>query len=116
MTLTVTILGATGSIGRSTTDLLAQHKERFRVGAVVGGRDAEALAKLARETGARFAALADEAAGPGLREALAGSGIACGAGEAAVLEAVRAAIPRARARSASRRSRFCCDPRRGVGA
>jgi len=88
LTLTVTILGATGSIGRSTTDLLAQHKERFRVGAVVGGRDAEALAKLARETGARFAALADEAAGPGLREALAGSGIACGAGEAAVLEAV----------------------------
>ncbi|TXN54504.1 saccharopine dehydrogenase NADP-binding domain-containing protein, partial [Methylobacterium sp. WL6] len=58
MTHTVTILGATGSIGRSTTDLLAQHPDRFRVGAVVGGRDAAALAKVARETGARFAALA----------------------------------------------------------
>ncbi|WP_430913218.1 1-deoxy-D-xylulose-5-phosphate reductoisomerase [Methylobacterium sp. sgz302541] len=88
MTLTVTILGATGSIGRSTTDLLAQHGERFRVGAVVGGKDAAALAKLARETGASFAALADESAGPALREALSGSGIAHGAGESAVLDAV----------------------------
>ncbi|TXN00967.1 hypothetical protein FV222_11240, partial [Methylobacterium sp. WL103] len=33
MTHTVTILGATGSIGRSTTDLVAQHPDRFRVGA-----------------------------------------------------------------------------------
>ncbi|MCJ2105846.1 1-deoxy-D-xylulose-5-phosphate reductoisomerase [Methylobacterium sp. E-041] len=88
MTHTVTILGATGSIGRSTTDLLAQHPDRFRVGAVVGGRDAAALAKVARETGARFAALADPAAGAALAEALSGSGIPSGAGEAAVLDAV----------------------------
>ncbi|MGU3539372.1 1-deoxy-D-xylulose-5-phosphate reductoisomerase [Methylobacterium sp. A54F] len=88
MPLTVAILGATGSIGRSTMDLLAQHADRFRVGAVVGGKDAAALAKLARETRAQFAALADEACGPELREALAGSGIPNGAGEAAVLEAV----------------------------
>ena len=52
VTQTVTILGATGSIGRSTTDLLAQHPERFRVGAVVGGRDAAALAQVALATGA----------------------------------------------------------------
>ena len=88
MTLTVTVLGATGSIGRSTTDLLEQHADRFSVGAVVGGKDAAALGKLARKMGARFAALADESAGPALREALAGSGIAHGAGESAVLEAV----------------------------
>ncbi|WP_132257309.1 1-deoxy-D-xylulose-5-phosphate reductoisomerase [Methylobacterium segetis] len=87
MSLTVTILGATGSIGRSTADLLAQHDGRFRVGALVGGKDAAALAKLAREMRAEFAALADESAGPALREALSGSGIACGAGESAVLEA-----------------------------
>ncbi|MER2269409.1 1-deoxy-D-xylulose-5-phosphate reductoisomerase [Methylobacterium oxalidis] len=87
MSLTVTVLGATGSIGRSTADLLAQHDGRFRVGALVGGRDAEALAKLAREMRAEFAALADESAGPALRDALAGSGIASGAGESAVLEA-----------------------------
>jgi len=88
LSLTVTILGATGSIGRSTTDLLAQHTGRFRVGSVVGGRDAAALATLARETNAAFAALADEGAGPALAEALSGSGIPSGAGEAAVLEAV----------------------------
>ncbi len=86
--LTVTILGATGSIGRSTTDLLVQHGQRFRVGALVGGRDAAGLAKLARELGASFAALADEKAGPELSDALSGSGIANGAGEGAVQEAV----------------------------
>lgn len=86
--LTVTVLGATGSIGRSTTDLLLQHRNRFRAGALVGGRDAAALAKLARELGASFAALADEKSGPALAEALSGSGIANGAGESAVLEAV----------------------------
>ncbi|GJE46621.1 1-deoxy-D-xylulose-5-phosphate reductoisomerase [Methylobacterium soli] len=88
MTLTVTVLGATGSIGRSTTDLLTQHDGRFRVGAFVGGKDAAALGRLAREMGAQFAALADESAGPALREALSGSGIPSGAGESAVLEAV----------------------------
>ena len=88
MSLTVTVLGATGSIGRSTTDLLAQHADRFRVGALVGGRDAAALAKLALEMKPDFAALADESAGPALAEALSGSGIPNGAGESAVLEAV----------------------------
>ncbi len=88
MSLTVTVLGATGSIGRSTTDLLKQHPDRFRVGALVGGRDAAALGQLARELNAEFAALADESAGPSLREVLSGSGIPCGAGEGAVLEAV----------------------------
>ena len=87
MTLTVTVLGATGSIGRSTADLLSQHPERFRAEAVVGGRDAAALAKTARALNARFAALADEAGGPALAEALAGSGIAHGAGASAVIEA-----------------------------
>ncbi|GJE54262.1 1-deoxy-D-xylulose 5-phosphate reductoisomerase [Methylobacterium thuringiense] len=86
--LTVSILGATGSIGASTTDLLAQHTDRFRVGSLVGGRDAASLAKLARETNASFAALADDSAGPALAEALSGSGIPNGAGESAVLEAV----------------------------
>ncbi|GJE37220.1 1-deoxy-D-xylulose-5-phosphate reductoisomerase [Methylobacterium persicinum] len=88
MTQTVTVLGATGSIGRSTADLLLQHRDRFRTGAVVGGRDAVALAKVARELNASFAALADPAGGPALAEALAGSGIPNGAGEGAVMEAV----------------------------
>ncbi|BCM85592.1 1-deoxy-D-xylulose 5-phosphate reductoisomerase [Methylobacterium indicum] len=87
MTLTVSVLGATGSIGRSTADLLDQHRDRFRVGAVAGGRDAQALARVARELNAEFAAIADPEAGPALRDALSGSGIACGAGPSAVIEA-----------------------------
>ncbi|MET7242029.1 1-deoxy-D-xylulose-5-phosphate reductoisomerase [Methylobacterium sp. EM32] len=87
MTLTVSVLGATGSIGRSTADLLDQHRDRFRVGAVAGGRDAAALARVARELNAEFAAIADADAGPALRDALSGSGIACGAGPSAVIEA-----------------------------
>ena len=45
----------------------------------------EPLARVARALGARFAALADEAGGADLRDALAGSGIDSGAGEEAVL-------------------------------
>jgi hypothetical protein len=84
----VTILGATGSVGRSAVDVLGHHTDRFKVGAVVGGTNAEALAQLAKSCGATFAALADESRGAELRSELSGSGIASGAGEGAVLEAV----------------------------
>jgi 1-deoxy-D-xylulose-5-phosphate reductoisomerase len=84
---TISILGATGSVGRSTVDVVRAHPDRFRVEALVGGRDAAALADLAIALDARFAAVADETAGGALREALAGTGIACGAGAAAVIEA-----------------------------
>jgi 1-deoxy-D-xylulose-5-phosphate reductoisomerase len=86
---TVTLLGATGSIGTSTIDLLKREPHRFRVEAVTAGRNAEALAGLARDLGARFAAIADSAGYPALKAALAGSGIEAGAGEAAVIEAAR---------------------------
>jgi 1-deoxy-D-xylulose-5-phosphate reductoisomerase len=86
--LTVTILGATGSIGQSTIDLLLQHPERFRIGGLVAGRDVEAIARLAGNLQPDFVALADETAGPALRDALAHTGIRNGAGEGAVLEAV----------------------------
>ncbi|MCJ2135468.1 1-deoxy-D-xylulose-5-phosphate reductoisomerase [Methylobacterium sp. J-026] len=88
MSQIVTVFGATGSIGRSTADLVAQHADRFRVAALVGGKDPVALAKMARDLNASFAALADESAGPALAEALSGSGIPSGAGEGAVMEAV----------------------------
>ena len=56
------------------------HPRRFRVEAVVGGRDAAALAGVARRLGARFAALADERGAETLKAALVRSGIAAGAG------------------------------------
>jgi 1-deoxy-D-xylulose-5-phosphate reductoisomerase len=88
MTQTLTILGATGSIGRSTADVVLAHRESIRVEAVVGGRDAKALATMARRLDARFAALSDGKGSAELKAELAGTGIESGAGEGAVLEAV----------------------------
>ena len=51
---TVTLLGATGSVGRSVRDVVAENPQRLAIGTVVGGRDAEGLARVAIETGARF--------------------------------------------------------------
>jgi 1-deoxy-D-xylulose-5-phosphate reductoisomerase len=85
----VTVLGATGSIGASTVDLLRRDPARFRIEALTAHRNAAALAALARELGARFVAVGDPAAYRELKEALAGTGIESGAGEAAVIEAAR---------------------------
>ena len=82
------VLGATGSIGRSTADVIAHAPEgSFEVASVAGGSDATALAHMAIKLKAPFAALADPAGAVALREALAGTGIRSGAGPEAVLEA-----------------------------
>jgi 1-deoxy-D-xylulose-5-phosphate reductoisomerase len=83
----VTVLGATGSIGDSTMDLLRGARDRYRVEALTGNSNVQGLAKLAREFNVRFAAVADPARLSELREALAGTGIECGAGESAIIEA-----------------------------
>jgi 1-deoxy-D-xylulose-5-phosphate reductoisomerase len=84
---TVTVLGATGSIGDSTMDLLRGARDRYSVEALTANSNVEALAKLAREFGTRFAAIADPARLDELKDALAGTGIECGAGESAIIEA-----------------------------
>ncbi len=84
---TVTLLGATGSIGASTIDLLRRERDRFRVEAVSANRSAAALAALARELGARFAVVGDISAYGDLKAALSGTGIEAGAGESALVEA-----------------------------
>ncbi|MEQ8967193.1 MAG: 1-deoxy-D-xylulose-5-phosphate reductoisomerase [Azospirillaceae bacterium] len=83
----VTVLGATGSVGTSTLDLIARAPDRFAVEALTANRNAEALARQAKALGARYAAVADETAWPDLRDALAGTGIEAAAGEAAVVAA-----------------------------
>src|ERR1700737_1471536 len=55
---TVTVLGATGSIGDSTMDLLRTARDRYRVEALTANTNVQGLAKLAKEFGARFAAVA----------------------------------------------------------
>jgi 1-deoxy-D-xylulose-5-phosphate reductoisomerase len=85
----VTILGATGSIGASTIDLLKRNRARYRVEALSAKRNAGLLAQAARALDARFAAIADPQAYRELKEALAGSGVEAAAGEAALLEAAQ---------------------------
>lgn len=83
----VTILGATGSVGRSTLDLIERDPERFEVLAVTAHRDVDGLAEAARRVGARRAVIADPALLETLRAALSGSGTEAAAGEDAVLDA-----------------------------
>ena len=85
----VTLLGATGSVGSSTIDLIKRNPGRYQVEAVSAHRNAAALAKLARELSARFAVVSDPAAFHELKDALAGSNIEAGAGEAALIEAAQ---------------------------
>jgi 1-deoxy-D-xylulose-5-phosphate reductoisomerase len=84
---TVTILGATGSIGASTVDLLKRERNRFRIEALSANKNAAALAAIARELGARFAAIGDPTAYRDLKSALSGTGIKVAAGESGLLEA-----------------------------
>ncbi|MBM3542388.1 MAG: 1-deoxy-D-xylulose-5-phosphate reductoisomerase, partial [Alphaproteobacteria bacterium] len=83
----VSVLGATGSVGRSTADLLARDAGRFAVEALTANRNAEQLAAMAKSLSARFAVVADEAQYGALKAALSGSGIEAAAGAQAVVEA-----------------------------
>jgi 1-deoxy-D-xylulose-5-phosphate reductoisomerase len=82
----ISILGATGSIGASTVDLIKRNRDRYRVETVAAGRNAAALAKVAREVGAKLAVVSDETAYAELKDALGGSGIEAAAGETALVE------------------------------
>ena len=83
----VTILGSTGSIGQSTVDLLLRNRDAFTVEALTAHHNTALLAEQSRALGARFAAVADPADYPALKEALSGSGIAVACGRAALVEA-----------------------------
>jgi len=89
MRRSVTILGATGSVGGSTLDLVEREPERFEVIALTANCDVEKLAAAAIRTGARHAVVADESCLPALRARLAGTGIAAAGGPRAVCEAAR---------------------------
>jgi 1-deoxy-D-xylulose-5-phosphate reductoisomerase len=86
---TITILGATGSIGTSTLDLVERAPDRFRVVALTANGDVAKLAAAAIRTRAALAVVADEACLPDLRAALAGTGIETAGGPAALVDAAR---------------------------
>ncbi len=83
----ISILGATGSIGRSTLDLVERSPDRFEVIALTASSNVEALADAARRTGARLAVIADERRLVDLEALLAGTSCRAAAGESALLEA-----------------------------
>ena len=83
----ITVLGATGSVGRNTLDLIGRNPGLFEVVALAANRNAEGLAELALRHGARLAVLADDSGYGELKERLAGTGIQAAAGFDALMEA-----------------------------
>jgi 1-deoxy-D-xylulose-5-phosphate reductoisomerase len=83
----IAILGATGSIGKSTIDLIERNRDRFEVTAVTAATNVEALAEVARRTGATLAVIADETRLSDLAGLLAGTDCRAGAGADALMEA-----------------------------
>ena len=86
----VSILGATGSIGKSTLDLIEQANGEFEVVALTAAVNVVGLADAARRTGASLAVIADDARLPELESALAGTNCRAAAGEQALVEAASA--------------------------
>ncbi len=85
----VTVLGATGSIGQSTLDVVISNQGGFRVEALTAIRSVDKLAAAARQTSARFAAIADPALYRELKDALVGTVTEAAAGPAALIEAAQ---------------------------
>ncbi len=83
----MTILGATGSIGQNTIDLLRRDPSAYRVVALTGGRNIAQLARDARDLKAEVAVTCHAGLLDDLRSALAGSGVEAAAGPEALAEA-----------------------------
>lgn len=73
----LSVLGATGSIGASTLDVVARHPDRFRIGALAAHRNAAALAALCAKFRPELAVIADPACATELRERLRADGTHC---------------------------------------
>lgn len=87
MTRSISILGATGSVGEQTLDLIRRNRDEWQVEALTANCSAAKLAEMAREFEAKLAVVGDESCLPELRDALAGSGIEPAGGRKALCEA-----------------------------
>lgn len=83
----LTVLGATGSIGRNTLDLVERNPSLFDVVAVTAQTNVAELASLAVKHRARYAVIGEASLEPALKAALAGTGITAMAGADALVEA-----------------------------
>lgn len=89
---TISILGATGSVGASTLDLIQRERDRWRVVAVTANCSAIELAKLAIEFSAEIAVVGDESCLCELRDALAGTSIEAAGGAQALCDAAARSV------------------------
>lgn len=87
MARSITILGATGSIGASTLDLVRRNPDLWQVDTLTANCSADELAALAREFGAKLAVVGDESCLDALRAALAGTNIETAGGVQALCDA-----------------------------
>lgn len=85
----ITILGATGSVGLSTLDLVRRNPDRFQITALTANTNVEILAKLAIEFTAEYAVIADPTRLSELKLALSGTGTKAKAGESGLIEAAQ---------------------------
>jgi 1-deoxy-D-xylulose-5-phosphate reductoisomerase len=89
VTRSISIFGATGSVGTSTLDLIERNPDDFSVVALTAQSDVAGLAAAARRTGAKLAVIGDPALYDALKEALAGSDTEAAAGPDAIVDAAR---------------------------
>ncbi len=83
----VTVLGATGSIGCSTVDLLNHHSDSFQVVALTGGSNVQDLVQKSLLLKPQLAVIKDSRLYKDLKEGLSGENIQVAAGDAAIVEA-----------------------------
>ena len=89
MTRSLSIFGATGSVGQSTLDLVRRNRDDWDIVALTAHSDAAGLAALAKEFRPRIAVIGDPAHAGDLRKELAGEGILTASGEDALIDAAR---------------------------
>ena len=82
----IALLGSTGSVGRSTLDVVSAHPDRVDVVGLAAGRRVDLLIEQARAHRPRLVAIADARLLPELRAALEGTGIRAVGGDEGVLE------------------------------
>lgn len=85
---TIAILGSTGSIGKSTLEIVKANPRQLKVKSLTAAKNWQLLAQQARDFEPEFVAIADPQCESELSNALLGSGIRVGSGEEAVIEAV----------------------------
>ena len=83
----VTVLGATGSVGSSTVDLLKYHSDSFETVALTGGNNVQDLIQKSLLLRPELAVIKDPGLYNKLKEGLSGTNIRVAAGEAALIEA-----------------------------